>query len=235
MSTEARRRAERCFALARSTTFDAERETAVQRGEAIAKAAGLSLDSFDIPGRTKAPPKRPTMRVDLFEGDGSGLEDMLRSFEEALKRRYRTAFNDAFFDAVRQEQRDRAEAWTSERQRAREADPNRSGPAMTRLRCDLALNFLWRKEVRVYPTTDGTKGERLFVIPDESDLEYDEEGIIEVATRRGWTVEATVRSLKTRAGKAEFHCRIAGLSRAECAAMDDAAIIAEAKRRGWEE
>lgn len=51
---DAIRRADRCFALAASTTFPAEREAAVTRGIAIAEAAGLSLDRFDIPGRERA-------------------------------------------------------------------------------------------------------------------------------------------------------------------------------------
>lgn len=55
------RRAENCFALARSTLFPAERDTAIARGTAIAEAAGISLDRFDIPGRMRAAPKRPTM------------------------------------------------------------------------------------------------------------------------------------------------------------------------------
>lgn len=49
-----RERAERCFALARSTTFDGERDSAIARGVAIAEKAGLDLDTFDIPGRSKA-------------------------------------------------------------------------------------------------------------------------------------------------------------------------------------
>lgn len=55
--------AERCFALARSTTFPGEREAAIARGIAIANKAGISLDRFDIPGRARAstppPPPRP--------------------------------------------------------------------------------------------------------------------------------------------------------------------------------
>lgn len=51
MTGDAIRRAERCFALARSTTFVPERDTAIARGLAIAEAAGLNLDAFDIPGR----------------------------------------------------------------------------------------------------------------------------------------------------------------------------------------
>ncbi len=53
MTSDAIRRAERCFALARSTTFVPERDTAIARGLAIAEAAGLNLDAFDIPGRVK--------------------------------------------------------------------------------------------------------------------------------------------------------------------------------------
>lgn len=54
-------KADRCFALARSTTFTAERETAVERGIAIAEEAGLSLDRFDIPGRVRKPVPQPRM------------------------------------------------------------------------------------------------------------------------------------------------------------------------------
>jgi hypothetical protein len=46
-------RAQRCFALAASTTFPAERDTAIARGIAIAQAADLDLDWFDIPGRDR--------------------------------------------------------------------------------------------------------------------------------------------------------------------------------------
>ena len=46
-------RAERCFAVARSATFAGERDAAIGRGTAIAEAAGLSLDLFDVPGRVR--------------------------------------------------------------------------------------------------------------------------------------------------------------------------------------
>ncbi len=46
-------RAERCFAVARSATFAGERDAAIGRGTAIAEAAGLPLDLFDIPGRVR--------------------------------------------------------------------------------------------------------------------------------------------------------------------------------------
>lgn len=61
MTCDAFRRAERCFALARSTTFPAERDTAIARGVGIAEAAGIDLDRFDIPGRAPAAPKHHTM------------------------------------------------------------------------------------------------------------------------------------------------------------------------------
>jgi hypothetical protein len=53
VTSSARDKAERCFALARSTTFPAERATAINRGTRIAQAAHLDLDTFDIPGRIK--------------------------------------------------------------------------------------------------------------------------------------------------------------------------------------
>lgn len=55
-SLSPRERANRCFAVARSTTFDGERESAIARGIAIAEKAGLDLGSFDIPGRRPAGP-----------------------------------------------------------------------------------------------------------------------------------------------------------------------------------
>lgn len=61
MISDAFRRAEGCFALARSTNFPAERDTAIARGTAIAEAAGISLDRFDIPRRVRAATERPIM------------------------------------------------------------------------------------------------------------------------------------------------------------------------------
>jgi hypothetical protein len=60
--TSAAQKAERCFALARSTSFPGERDTAIARGIAILEKAGLRLDAFDIPGRprtTRAAPPPP--------------------------------------------------------------------------------------------------------------------------------------------------------------------------------
>ena len=80
-------RAKGCFALARSTTFTAERETAIERGIAVAERAGLSLEQFDIPGRAARPaPTRPTIEVHTFEYAGDDLNEALRSMEAALRR-----------------------------------------------------------------------------------------------------------------------------------------------------
>ncbi len=64
MTARGRDLAERCFALARSTTFAGERETAVARGTAIAAKAGLSLDLFDIPGRARDRTRRDNETFD---------------------------------------------------------------------------------------------------------------------------------------------------------------------------
>jgi hypothetical protein len=246
-AAEARRRAERCFAVARSTNFPAERETAVKRGEAIANAAGLSLDDFDIPGRVKAEPRRPRMSTaDLF-GSRSNLEEILRSFEETIRGWPRSSFADAHFNAVREEQRRRADAWTN---RPRDSDPNRSGTALNRLRADLAVNFLWKLDVRVYPTTAGADGERLFVVPDESELEYDDLGIVEVAKRRGWLAEEEAAKVHPFAVQAAQFLRSRGVEvRANAGGRDwtvvgdgisyfDKAghqmIMALARQRGWQ-
>jgi hypothetical protein len=110
----ARQRAERCFALARSTTFPAERDNAVRRGTEIAERAGLSLDLFDIPGRKGKP-----IPDALFEGNGIfgdnfryvvvdpwGLDELLArmnetvSRDEAMKRERARRFQYKVDDAV---------------------------------------------------------------------------------------------------------------------------------------
>jgi hypothetical protein len=77
MKTDARTRAERCFALARSTTFPAERATAIDRGTRVAEAAGFDLDSFDIPGRTPRLPR------------SAGIRPLPTAEREAIMRRHR--------------------------------------------------------------------------------------------------------------------------------------------------
>lgn len=95
MSDAAKRRAEACFAVARSTTFDAEREAAIERGTVIVTQAGLSLDDFDIPGRERRTvPKPPPSRYadDLFARPAAPRYytseetiDVLRRFNDHLR------------------------------------------------------------------------------------------------------------------------------------------------------
>ncbi len=82
-------KADRCFALARSTTFTAERETAVERGIAIAEEAGLSLDHFDIPGRVRkpVPQRRMAFRSEPAPADYSVDEigDLMRAHRRRME------------------------------------------------------------------------------------------------------------------------------------------------------
>lgn len=106
--TAARTKAERCFALARSTTFPAERTTAIARGIAVAEAAGLSLDAFDIPGRQKTRNSQPDQvrvarsrapgqyssadvreTMSAFHAHMRGVPDSMEAFYETMERRRR--------------------------------------------------------------------------------------------------------------------------------------------------
>lgn len=79
MTARAFTRAERCFALARSTTFAGERASAVSLGTAIAEQAGLSLDLFDIPGRVREAPRIVRSRApDRY--DREDTREMMRAF-----------------------------------------------------------------------------------------------------------------------------------------------------------
>jgi len=86
MTTTARDRAERCFALARSTTFDGERANAIAQGTRIAETAGLSLDDFDIPGRVRQRRRQPGdftvhgSHVVYFDADA--LAELLRRMRD---------------------------------------------------------------------------------------------------------------------------------------------------------
>lgn len=62
MASNARDKAERCFALARSTSFAGERDNAIAQGTRIAEGANLSLDLFDIPGRPRKADPKPEAR-----------------------------------------------------------------------------------------------------------------------------------------------------------------------------
>ena len=47
-------KARACFALAKSSTFEGERQNAIERGLALLERGGLDPDDFDIPGRERA-------------------------------------------------------------------------------------------------------------------------------------------------------------------------------------
>lgn len=160
--SSARRRAEGCFAKARSTTFLPEREAAIQLGIRIAEKAGLDLDQFDIPGRTKS---RPSMDA-LFEGHGflgdnfryvvidpSSMEAVFRAMEETIFRG----------GDVERERRRRME----ERRERRLTD---------------ALNFLFARGVRMYRDGDN------FTCPDHHDpaAVFKDSDVLNAAMSRGW-------------------------------------------------
>ena len=92
MITPPRIRAERCFALARSTTFDAEREAAIRKGLAICERAGLDASAFEIPGRMKPEPAS-FYRETLFDKpkapnaySSDEIEAVLRRYREQMER-----------------------------------------------------------------------------------------------------------------------------------------------------
>lgn len=132
MSGDARKRAERCFALARSTTFEGERKNAVAMGTRIAEEAGLSLDLFDIPGRARPEPMQPPpasrYREDLFKrgrspfSDGQGWNpDDLRD----VMARYRDQMAKAEAVARQQAAQQRADARAQEGLREARAEAMR--------------------------------------------------------------------------------------------------------------
>lgn len=170
----ARERAEGCFALARSTTFAPEREAAIARGKLIAEKAGLPLELFDIPGETRTRPAS-AFRDDLFSRPRSpfyggtwtreDLDDVLRQYHAQMEEAERVQRD---LDQVRAERvrRERAERLSALRD---------------------ALNFLWIASVRIYPWSGESFGlNTLFIAPEVSALEYNCEGVFELARARGW-------------------------------------------------
>lgn len=189
MTEAARRRAEACFAVARSATFEGEKAAAIGRGIAIAEAAGLDLSTFDIPGRPKAPPPpRSRFRDDMFERPRSPFftGDWTRADIQDVWDRFTRHMAEAG-----------AEQTKAERQRRDERpEPEPGWPSPNRV--DRAISYLWNLNVRVYQGPDaGEWGDALksatrrWIIPDESEVEYSDEGIVEVAVARGF--EATTR------------------------------------------
>lgn len=84
-AARARQLAERCFALARSTTFAGERDAAIGRGTAIAEKVGLSLDLFDIPGRVReARPRRSTAASSAPDPRLDELREIIRKHRQHM-------------------------------------------------------------------------------------------------------------------------------------------------------
>jgi len=84
------------FAKARSTTSPHERDNAVTLGTRLAEKAGLSLDLFDVPGRVKAKPARPTMTVHAAEGvySDAAMTAAFMAMTEALRsQRFRSSMS----------------------------------------------------------------------------------------------------------------------------------------------
>lgn len=94
MSADARGKAERCFAVARSTTFEGERDNAIEQGTKIAQAAGLSLDLFDIPGRARREPGQG-VRHDTRWSVAPSAEELAAWIDEALAAFNASGFNRA--------------------------------------------------------------------------------------------------------------------------------------------
>jgi len=87
-----RKRADACFAVARSTTHDGEREAAIGRGKAICERHGLDLDDFDIPGRKRTLPSGGMRNgsfdidLDLHRASADNLADAFAAMAEAVQR-----------------------------------------------------------------------------------------------------------------------------------------------------
>lgn len=64
-------KARACFALAASTSYPAERATAINRGMAILEKHGLNADHFDIPGRVRS--RKSLVEIFEYEGDIAGF------------------------------------------------------------------------------------------------------------------------------------------------------------------
>jgi hypothetical protein len=184
VTESARRRVEAALEVARrTTTLPGERAAAIAAAERVVTANGLDRASFAWPGEERRAPPASRFTDDLFERPRSPafkrgfytreeLDDVMARFRE------HTAASAAAFEAFRHyaeaEAAMRAEAIRTARRQ------------MDRLAADIAVNWLWRNDVRVYPTTAAEDGSRRWVAPETSDLEYSDAGIIELAKAAGY-------------------------------------------------
>jgi hypothetical protein len=144
VTTAARTKAERCFALARSTTFPAEREAAIARGIAIAEKAGLNLDRFDIPGRTR----RPAREASSFDAAAFSMQDFVEECYQALRATRR--FNDA------QRQANMAR---------RRAQLHAADAALHSLQAGQLANALFSRGIPVYDLGEDAPDGRRWLVP----------------------------------------------------------------------
>lgn len=145
----AREKAERCFALARSTTFEGERANAIAQGTRIAEAAGLSLDLFDIPGRARAKPQETPRRE-------QSRPSWHRTGPGDFSRRAADARFEAEFEAMQRHFRDQA------RQRAAKAAKSKPRPLYETAEAAAAYLRSIGAEVRTQPLEPG--GARLWAM-----------------------------------------------------------------------
>lgn len=102
-----RAKASACFALARSSTFEGERQNAIARGLAIIAKNGGSADDFDIPGRPRRIEEK--QRWTEYEQELRRARDRLRSLygeNEADERRCQMEHVAAAYAAFKAKLRD---------------------------------------------------------------------------------------------------------------------------------
>jgi hypothetical protein len=186
MTERVRERVEAALRLARDPrTIKADREAAIAGAERMITRHGLDRSDFRFPDDERAPDPPPSrFRDDLFARerapqwggrfDAEEFADIMRRFQSHMRTAARRAMDEEG-EAIRRQ------AWRG--------DPNRSAEAFNAHFADLAVAWLWEQGFRVYRSDGVAKraSERRWIMPSDSDLEYDDEGIVEVAKRHGWT------------------------------------------------
>ena len=89
------RLAAKCFEMAWSTPFPAERDAAISRGTAIAKKAGLRLELFRIPGRDQSEHQLRDALRDAAATRQRWADDLGAAQDETIYAAKRRAFDDA--------------------------------------------------------------------------------------------------------------------------------------------
>ncbi|MGN7160160.1 hypothetical protein [Sphingomonas sp. SAFR-052] len=89
------RLAAKCFEMAWSTPFPAERDAAISRGTAVAKKAGLRLELFKIPGRDQTEQQLRDALRDAAATRQRWADDLGAAQDETIYAAKRRAFDDA--------------------------------------------------------------------------------------------------------------------------------------------